>query len=226
MRVALFDAIDADPADLLPVGQCTVTRAPASEVREFCERWHYTGTGGNAMWSYGLWSGSLLLGVIAYNLPTMDTCESVFGPEHWRSVVHMGRLVCADVAPRCSESRLIGQSLQMLRRDQPHVRAVLTYAAADQGHIGTVYQATNALYTGLGGDAHYYLDRHGVRRGTFLDGKHVSKRDAIARGWIVHKGGRKHRYVYLLGSRSERRTSRAQLLLPVLPYPRREDAAA
>jgi hypothetical protein len=216
--VSLFDVDDV--ASFGAVRDMTVTKVGRSDVAEFCRRWHYTATGGNMTWSYGLWDGFTLCGVVSYNLPTMETCSVVFGSEHWSSVIHMGRLVCADDAPRNVESRLIAGSLKSLDVDRPETRAVLTYAAQDQGHLGYVYQATNAIYTGEAGHTDYYRDAKGTRRSDYLGGAFVSKSRAADMGWTHVKGAPKHRYLYLLGNKTKRRESLSMLRLPSLPYPK------
>ena len=149
----------------------------------------------------------------------MPACTAVFGKDLWRWVAHMGRFVCADDAPRNTESRLIAASLRLFRRDYPVVRAVLTYAAVGEGHIGYVYQATNALYLGTTEPKHYYRDQHGNRRAP-KQGANLSMAKAIARGWEVHHEPGKHRYIYLLGSKTERRESARLLKYETQPYPK------
>ncbi len=230
------------------------------DVREFCRRWHYTNSGGSALWNYGLYDGDVLVGVVSYNIPTLRTCASLFGKEHAAEVVHMGRLVCADDAPRNSESRLIAASLKMLyvesqtwraeelsdhyvnghtrdcapdgkcdwqttkERDntwkRPELRAVITFAAEDAGHIGYVYQATNALYTGTGGYSKNYTTADG--RAISTNGKcGPEEMERLRRlGVEMTRAKPKHRYVYLLGNKTKRKESRRMLKLPVLPYPK------
>ena len=215
--VSLFDVDDAD--EFGPVREMTVSRVSGADVNEFCRRWHYSNTGGSMSWRYGLWDGFTLVGVVSYNLPTMPVCESVFGPDYWDSVCHMGRLVCADEAPRNTESRLIGESLRMLKLDKPQFRAVLTFAATGEGHVGYVYQATNALYCGKTGPRHYFIDQQQRRRAP-KQGSNLSLDKAAKRGWTIQREPGKHRYVYLLGSKTERRESRRLLRYEVLPYPK------
>lgn len=198
----------------------TISSVSTSDVQEFSRRYHYTGTGGNATWRWGLWHGPVLMGVVAYNLPTRETCESVFGPDHFDKVWHMGRLALADSAPPNSESRLIGGSLKAIKRDHSDVWGVLTYAATDVGHLGYVYQATNAIYTGTGGHAVIYVDKQGQRRSDYYASAYVSRQAALSRGWTVADGGVKHRYLYVLGNKTQRRHRMAQLRLPALPYPK------
>lgn len=222
IQESLWDVESANTA-AVKVRDMTVGPASVADVQEFASRYHYTETAGNATWRWGLWHGPVLHGVVSYNLPTRSVCASLFGEEHLHRVWHMGRLILSDDSPRNSESRLIGGSLRAIQREHPDVWAVLTYAATDAGHLGYVYQATNALYTGTGGDPYYYIDSHGARRGTHLGGHAVGPERAAGMGWTRHRGGPKHRYLYILGNKRERRERLELLRLPLLPYPKETD---
>lgn len=220
-NVSLFDVDDIDRFS--PVREMVVSYASAKDVEEFCRRWHYTNTGGSNLWNYGLWDGVTLVGVISYNLPTMPACKAFFGPEKWEWVIHMGRLVCADNAPKNVESRLIANSFRLLKIDRPQARAVITYAAAGVGHIGYVYQATNAFYLGTTAADRYLIDDKGRRRSprSRPDSKNGSEKERYeAAGWKVLEEPGKHRYIYLLGNKSERREAQKYLQFPILPYPK------
>lgn len=216
--VSLFDVEDVH--QMPKVRDMTVGPVSPADVREFTRRYHYTATSGSAVWRWGLWHGPVLLGIVAYNLPTRSVCESVFGAEHFDKVWHMGRLVLAEDCPRNSESRLIGGSLRAIEREQPHVWAVLTYADTSAGHIGTVYQATNAIYTGTGGESWCYVDKLGNPRATHQQGHRVSRTRASEMGWSRRNGGSKHRYLYVLGTKRQRRQRLVLLRYPSLPYPK------
>lgn len=215
---------DIEDASTVPRVRDTEVIRPATfaDVTEFCRRYHYTRGGGNAYWPWGLWHGQMLLGIVAYGLPALGVVTSVFGPEHGPNRVwHMARLAMAETAPSNSESRLIAGSLRAIPSFNPDVWGVITYAATDAGHIGYVYQATNAIYTGVGGHSDYYVDRDGRRRASGqMDGKTVTAEWAAAQGWTKHEGGPKHRYVYVVGSPAERRRRRALVKYPSLPYPK------
>jgi crossover junction endodeoxyribonuclease RusA len=218
VRESLWDVEQAD-LSTLRVSDCIVAPVSPRDVDEFSSRYHYTGTGGSALWRWGLWHGATLLGVVSYNNPTRDVQESIFGDEHHEHVWHMGRLALAEHAPRNSESRLIGGSLREIERLHPYVWAVVTFAAQDENHIGYVYQATNAIYTGTGGSPVYFVDGDGNRHSDYLSG-HVNAARGEALGWTRHKSLPKHRYIYLLGSKTHRRHLRGMLRYPVLNYPK------
>lgn len=172
----------------------------------------------------------MLLGVVAYNLPTLQTCQSVFGAEYADHVWHMGRLVLRDEAPRNSESRLIAGSLREIRRDHPDVWAVVTYADISEGHTGYVYQATNAIYTGTSkpGQKLVNSDTGETFSGRSLNawsradeyGDTITHRERAAMRGLDMTYEAKHRYVYILGDRREVAERRRLLLLSELPYPK------
>ena len=224
VEMSLFDVENV--AQQPKVRDMSVGPVAAHDVREFAKRYHYTGSADSIAWRWGLWDGPVLHGVVAYNMLTANVCRSVFGAEHADHVWHMSRLILSEESPRNSESRLIGGSLRLIYRQYPEVWAVLTYAAQHVNHIGYVYQATNALYTGLaaGGEC-VYMDADGLqrsRRGLDIakhDGASLADR-AAARGWTRVEVPKKHRYVYILGSKTQRRQRMALLKYPVLPYPK------
>lgn len=218
---SLFDIEDLEITHTPAVSELQISKVSAADVMEFTKRYHYAGeAAANACsWRYGLWSGATLYGVVSYNLPTRSVCESVFGEEHHDKVWHMHRLACADNSPPLSESRLIGQSLRQIHREYG-VWAVITYADTNAGHIGTVYQATNALYTGLSAIKYYYVDEHGNHRSRYQDGNTVTPELAADRNWQRREGKPKHRYLYILGTKKQKRIRRKLLRYPVLPYPK------
>lgn len=211
---SLWDVVNVEAPP--HVREMSVGPVRTEDVREFCRRYHYTGIGNNMNWRYGLWHAHVLWGVVSYNMPTAHTCATVFGPDHSAHVWHMGRLALPDLAPRNSESRLIGGSLRLIEQEHPEVWAVLTFADTGIGHIGTVYQATNALYTGTAGPQVHYLDKDGARH----SGVRIPAGLAAERGWERVRGAEKHRYIYVLGDKRQRRERMKLLRLPTLPYPK------
>ena len=63
-------------------------------------------------------------------------------------VVTLTRLWSPDELPSNSESKILGVALRSLKRDTS-LKFVLAYSDPVFGHFGTIYQATNWLYTGF-----------------------------------------------------------------------------
>lgn len=214
---SLWDA--EDEATPPRVAEMTIGPVTKADSDEFTHRYHYSGHGTNQHWRYGLWHDMTLWGIAGFNLPTWQVQTMVFGGEHKEHVAHLSRLALAEHAPLNSESRLLSGALTALHHDHPEFWAVLTYADQLQDHIGWVYQATNAYYTGESAVFPRYVMPDGQVRGAY-SGTYLGPDEARRRGWEVIDGLPKHRYLYLLGSKTHRKHLRAMLRLPILPYPK------
>jgi len=114
---------------------------------------------------------------------------------------------------------VIGITLRALRR-HTSLKVVVSYADPSQGHLGTIYQATNWLYTGLSERMPLYALGDGVLRHSrsFSHAFGTHSIEYFRRQGIditVVSRGAKHRYMYLLDS-----SLRERLTVPVLPYPK------
>ena len=200
-----------------------VARVPVSVGKAFVIEHHYSHGIHNGPMTWGLFDGGELVGVIAFATPSSENVRaSVLGPEHKGSITELHRLVLLDAIPRNGESWFIVRGLRALKAERPYYRAVLSFADATQGHVGTIYQATNAIYTGTSGRARFYLDPDGRLRHPRQNGHNVTPAEAAAMGWTSTMREGKHRYLYLLGDRREVVATRRLLRLSSLPYPKLE----
>ena len=89
-----------------------------------------------------------LIGVAIYGNPVGAAAWSSISSviTNSRQVKELKRLFIADNvlhAMRNGESKLISDSISCIKNDFPEVKAIVTYAAPDQLHKGTIYQAAN-----------------------------------------------------------------------------------
>lgn len=63
-------------------------------------------------------------------------------------VVELVRVALNGKQGKGRTSQAVSLSLKMLKKHCPMVRLVVSYADCDQNHLGTIYQATNWIYTG------------------------------------------------------------------------------
>lgn len=199
-----------------------VDKVPTKEGKEFVKQHHYSHGIHNGPMTYGLFKGMDLIGVCAFANPCSEAvCASVFGVEYKRSVTELHRLVIIDDTPKNTESWFIVRALKMLKKDRPNYNAVLSFADATEGHLGVIYQATNAIYTGTSGKATFFLDQTGRLRHPRQNGSNITKEEAVLRNWKPVKREGKHRYLYVLANgQKHRKTLLQQLQLPSLPYPK------
>ena len=174
---------------------------------------------GGSRLSLGVFLGKQLLGAVLLGAGPSNVHRLVDGAEP-DDCLTLTRLWLDDLLPTNSESTVIGATLRNLRR-HTSVKFVVTYADPSAGHVGTIYQATNWLYTGMS-QAMAVLDLgdgvlHHSRSLAHAYGTH-SRAHFAAHGveMRVVPQSPKHRYVYFLDP-----AWRSRLRVPALPYPRK-----
>ena len=189
---------------------------PANEAEPWIIAKHYQKRMCMIVHAFGAFRGTDLIGVVTYGLPASPhLCRGICGKEWADNVLELNRLCCENTND--TASRLIGRSLRML----PSPSIVVSYADTKQGHVGYVYQATNWIYTGLSAKR---LDA--VKVGE--ENKH--SRGKWGEGFEYVERSRKHRYIFFVGSKIQKKKLASLLRYDCEPYPkgesRRYDASA
>ncbi len=121
---------------------------------------HYSGSYVSALHRFGLYRGDVLVGVAVYSTPGGgDQVLTCVFPELRPSVesVELGRLVLADEVAgngetwflaRCHELLTARGVVGIISFSDPVPRRLPSGLLVMPGHVGVVYQAMNALYTG------------------------------------------------------------------------------
>ena len=156
-------------------------------------------------YAFGLYKNGKMQGVCTFGKPASPwLCLGVCGPQHSQSVYELNRLCVSDQTPNI----LSWFVAECLRELPPMI--VVSYADTKQGHVGYIYQATNWIYTG------FTKERTDI--GT-AEGKHSRHYDASADHPRKHRSS-KHRYIYLIGSKTQRKRWRKALKYAEEPYPK------
>ena len=201
-------------------GLVRVTPVPHATAKRVITAKHYSRNAGTVLRAYGIDVDGALHGVCTYGQPSPPNYKHAFKPRDF-ALYELTRLVVESSCPNAA-SILISGSLRLL----PQPCAVLSYADSAVGHAGIVYQATNWLYCGstVSHDKLYLID--GVwRHPLFLKSRGITdpSRWAKENGVEMKKPEHKHRYVYLCGSRKDKKRMLACLSWPVVtPYPKAE----
>jgi len=199
---------------MMPMPGFHVEEVSYADVKNVLAETHYIGRPGSTSIRLGLWLDGELSGVLTYGTIPRPNSRAICGPEHAHRVLELTRLGLYESAPPNSESRFISASFRYLAAHRPDIAILITYADGRHGHVGTIYQATNWLYTGAStGDVVYLCDD-----GRILHPRTVGWHDLPSGRWIP--AGNKYRYVYILGSATQRRMLRKSLRWPALPYPK------
>ena len=121
-------------------------------------RWHYSRKMPAAkLVRVGVWEDGRFVGAILYGSGANRHLARPFGLKGTEAC----ELVRVALAPgrRHPTSRCLAFSLKLLKRQSPGLRLVVSYADTKQGHMGTIYQATNWIF--IGGASQPYLKVRG-----------------------------------------------------------------
>lgn len=241
----------------------SVERIAEPAARAYVETHHYSGTWPVSLRQYGLIesteAGPELVGVACLSVPTNVRVLSNPFPElePYVESAELGRFVLADRVPGNGESWMLGRVFELAAADglrgvvsfsDPVARRAASGELVMPGHVGVIYQATNAVYCGRGtartlrllpdGSAlndralqkvrdqdrgHEYVERRLVAAGARARRAGERPGDWLAVA-LADVGVRRlrhpgnHRYCFRVGSPAVRR--RVRLALPAGTYPR------
>jgi len=188
---------------------------------EECAEWllkiHYAKRIPLIMHSFGLYVDKKLDGIITYGLPASPAlCVGICGEDHRHLVLELNRL-CLINNKKNQASFLVGNSLKLL----PKPSIVVSYADTSMNHNGYIYQATNFIYTGLSAKRTEWRIRGSNRHSRTLTAQHTLE-EMQNNPDKFHRLDRpqKHRYIYFLGDKKQKKEMISKLNYKVEPYPK------
>lgn len=198
--------------------QYTIQQIDYKTAMEIVVKHHYLHRKAPCSFAFGLFLQNEIKGVICYGTPSSAALrKGIAGIENRNNVIELTRLWVCDSVPKNGESYLIGNTLKKVNKE-----IVVSYADTSEDHVGTVYQATNWLYTGLSAKRTSWViegfDKHCQ---TIADRYTASDlRKEYGEKFSLQQRSRKHRYVFI-NAKGKRKTELLKSLrYPVLKYPK------
>lgn len=114
----------------------------------------------------GVWEDDKFVGCVIFSRGATPHIGSPYGLEQ-TAVCELTR-VALKRGHQTETTKVISEALFILKRDNPGLRLVVSYADKDQGHTGTIYRAGNWIYEGL--------FKEGTVSGFMIKGKKVHPR--------------------------------------------------
>ena len=166
---------------------------------------HYAKRLPSISYAFGLFEENTLIGVVTYGMPASPfLCIGVCGENYRDIVLELNRL-CLQDNKKNQASFLVSNSLKLL----PKPCVVVSYADTAMGHVGYVYQACNFLFTGT------------TKERTDMaaeNGKH-SRHNKGNKELRAHRSA-KHRYIFMVGNKHQKKFLLSALKYEILPYPK------
>lgn len=180
---------------------------------------HYAKRMPQIMFAFGLYEQEHLIGVITYGIPASPSlCMGICGKEHSEIVLELNR-VCLEHNEKNYASFFVAKSLQLL----PKPTIVVSYADTAQGHVGYVYQASNFLYTGLSANrTDWAIKGQENKHSKTISGNKTLEeiKQEFGDDFYITERSRKHRYVFFVGSKKQKKELLGKLRYPIESYPK------
>ena len=183
-----------------------------------------------------------MIGVIVYGDPIGRlTGQSISDEIKRTQVLELTRLFIHDGYGSNIESWFISQSFNWLRKFRTEIKALVSYASPVEGHSGTIYQATNWIYQGNNNrwnDGWIFKFDEEARLPFTLSDRWIHGRTIfpyfktndpyeiqkqVNKTFWIRKELQKHRYVYILAGKKDKKKILKTLKHETLPYPKSRD---
>ena len=202
----------------------TVKQVTRKDCQPFILGIHYAKRWPSISYAYGLFRFNVLVGVITYGTPPSSPLrKGIAGKIFEKNILELNRL-CLKDNRKNEASYLVGSSLKLL----PKNKIIISFADTEQGHTGTVYQATNFLYCGLSAKRTDWKIKgkehlHGQTIADEFRGvknRAEAMRKKYGNDFYLAPRPRKHRYIYFHGDKRFKKKAKLALLYKTKPYPK------
>tara|TARA_Y100000310_G_scaffold311675_1_gene358168 strand:+ start:241 stop:999 length:759 start_codon:yes stop_codon:yes gene_type:complete len=172
-----------------------------------------------------------LAGVAIYGYPVGAQAPKSISPRlKPEQSLELTRLFVFDEYGKNMESVSLSKTFNWLKQNAPDIKVLISYSDPEQQHLGVIYQATNWIYQGnaLGLMPNYDVrleeNSKWIHSRTVFSMYGSSNLEHLKRE-IGHtfwrkKTAEKHRYVYLLCGKGEKKKIMKEMKHPPLPYPK------
>lgn len=200
--------------------------ASADAVKYACTHWHYSkSVPVPPLVKVGAWEDGKFIGVVVFSRGATPSLLSPFGLSQTEGC-ELTRIALTKHSN--AVSRIVKLAIMFLRKHNPGLRLIVSFADPSEGHHGGIYQAGNWIYSGKSASSTEYVGP---------DGKRWHARMVKSKGWTVVHGIKrktltpeqctkvekpgKHRYLMPLDAEMKSK------ILPLSkPYPRRYASAS
>jgi len=199
-----------------------IKKISRNECEPFIIGIHYAKRWPSISYAFGLFDNDGLIGVCTYGTPPSAPLRmGIAGKKYKSDVLELNRL-CLKYNRKNEASFLVGNSIKLL----PKNKIIVSFADISQNHIGIIYQATNFLYTGLSakrrewkvkGKEHLHSifiadEFRGVKN------RAQAMRDKYGSDFYLKWRPRKHRYIFIHGSKSFKKIVKSELRYKIENY--------
>ena len=124
----------------LKVAPCTYNAAKYA-----VEHWHYSKRmSADKKLLFGVWENEKFIGAVIYNRGSRELFTSY--TKDRGGVCELTRVALRD--HKTPVTKIIKETIKLIKKTQPKIEVIVSYADINQDHLGIIYQAGNWIYEG------------------------------------------------------------------------------
>ena len=177
---------------------------------------HYAKWIPNIVNSFGLYECKKLLGIITYGIPaSRSLCIGVCGEKFSNDVIELNRLFLI-INKKNLASFFVAKTLKLLKKP----KIVVSYSDTSMNHNGYIYQASNFFYTGLSAKRKEWRLKNSNKHSKTITEQSTLLERKNSNNYVFVNRPQKHRYVYFIGTKKQKKLYLKNLKYPIQNYPK------
>lgn len=195
----------------------SVHQIKSYQTYEWLLKRHYAKRIPHITYSFGLFDKAELIGVVTYGSPPSPALAKGLCGEKFKNQVRELNRLCLLHNRKNEASFLVSHSLKLL----PKPSIVVSFADTSMNHNGYVYQASNFIYTGLSTKRSEWRVKGSTKHSkTLCDQVPLEIRLANPEKYEFVQRPQKHRYIYFVASKKDKKLLIKSLKYPIQNYPK------
>lgn len=196
--------------------QIKILGIKSEETYDILKNMHYAKRIPNIVNSFGLYECKKLLGIITYGIPaSRSLCIGVCGEKFSNDVIELNRLFLI-INKKNLASFFVAKTLKLLKKP----KIVVSYSDTSMNHNGYIYQASNFFYTGLSAKRKEWRLKNSNKHSKTITEQSTLLERKNSNNYVFVNRPQKHRYVYFIGTKKQKKLYLKNLKYPIQNYPK------
>ena len=196
--------------------QIKILGIKSEETYDILKNMHYAKRIPNIVNSFGLYECKKLLGIITYGIQaSRSLCIGVCGEKFSNDVIELNRLFLI-INKKNLASFFVAKTLKLLKKP----KIVVSYSDTSMNHNGYIYQASNFFYTGLSAKRKEWRLKNSNKHSKTITEQSTLLERKNSNNYVFVNRPQKHRYVYFIGTKKQKKLYLKNLKYPIQNYPK------
>ena len=128
-------------------------------ARFACKNWHYSKSiPVPPLVKIGVWENDKFIGVVVFSRGASSNLLNPYKLKTTEGCELTRVALCKHISP---VSKILSLSIKFLKKSNPKLKLIISFADTNEGHHGGIYQATNWIYAGMTAPTTKYVDKTG-----------------------------------------------------------------